>query len=45
MAIQSVKRFADPRDTAAFAVFFASDSDESVARQMLPKDNDLQKAS
>jgi NAD(P)-dependent dehydrogenase (short-subunit alcohol dehydrogenase family) len=45
MAIQSLKRFVDPRDIAALAVFLASDAGKSISGQMLPIDNDIQAAS
>ena len=45
MAIQSIKRFVDPRDIAALAVFLASDSAKSISGQLLPIDNDMQKVS
>jgi len=44
MSIQSVKRFVDPRDIAALAVFIASDAAKSISGQMLPIDNDMQRA-
>jgi NAD(P)-dependent dehydrogenase (short-subunit alcohol dehydrogenase family) len=45
MSIQSLKRFVDPRDIAAMAVFLASDAGKSISGQMLPIDNDIQAAS
>lgn len=45
MSIQSLQRFVDPRDIAALAVFLASDAAKSISGQMLPIDNDAQKAS
>ena len=45
MAAQSIKRLVDPRDIAALAVFLASDAGKSIWGQMLPLDNDMQKAS
>jgi NAD(P)-dependent dehydrogenase (short-subunit alcohol dehydrogenase family) len=45
MSIQSLQRFVDPRDIAAMAVFLASDAGKSISGQMLPVDNDMQKAS
>jgi NAD(P)-dependent dehydrogenase (short-subunit alcohol dehydrogenase family) len=45
MAVQSLKRFVDPRDIAALAVFLASDAAKSISGQMLPIDNDMQQAS
>lgn len=44
MAGQSIKRFVDPRDVAALAVFLASDGGKSISGQMLPIDNDMQRA-
>ncbi|HKP12823.1 MAG TPA: SDR family oxidoreductase [Blastocatellia bacterium] len=35
----------DPRDIAALAVFLASDAAKSISGQMIPIDNDMQKAS
>ena len=45
MAAQSIKRLVDPRDIAALAVFLASDAGKSISGQMLPIDNNMQKAS
>jgi NAD(P)-dependent dehydrogenase (short-subunit alcohol dehydrogenase family) len=45
MAIQSVKRFVDPKDIAALALFLASDAGKSISGQMIPIDNDMQAAS
>lgn len=45
MAAQSIKRLVDPRDIAALAVFLASDAGKSISGQILPIDNDMQKAS
>jgi NAD(P)-dependent dehydrogenase (short-subunit alcohol dehydrogenase family) len=45
MSIESIKRFVDPRDIAALAVFLASDAGKSISGQMPPIDNDSQKAS
>jgi len=45
MSIQSLQRFVDPRDIAAMAVFLASDAGKSISGQLLPIDNDMQKAS
>jgi NAD(P)-dependent dehydrogenase (short-subunit alcohol dehydrogenase family) len=45
MSIQSLKRLVEPRDIAALAVFLASDAAKSISGQMLPIDNDMQKAS
>jgi NAD(P)-dependent dehydrogenase (short-subunit alcohol dehydrogenase family) len=43
--LESIKRLVDPRDIAALAVFLASDAGKSISGQMLPIDNDMQKAS
>ena len=45
MAAQSIKRLVDPRDIAALAVFLASDAGKPISGQMLPIDNDMQRAS
>jgi NAD(P)-dependent dehydrogenase (short-subunit alcohol dehydrogenase family) len=45
MDIQSLKRFVDPKDIAALALFLASDAGKSISGQMLPIDNDMQMAS
>jgi NAD(P)-dependent dehydrogenase (short-subunit alcohol dehydrogenase family) len=45
MSIQSLKRFVDPRNIAALCVFLASGAGKSISAQMLPIDNDAQKAS
>jgi len=45
LATQSIKRFVDPRDIAALALFLASDSAKSISGQILPIDNDMQQAS
>ncbi|HWH40005.1 MAG TPA: SDR family oxidoreductase [Usitatibacter sp.] len=42
LAAQSIKRFVDPRDIAALAVFLASDAAKSISGQMLLIDNDMQ---
>lgn len=44
MASQSLKRFVDPRDVAAMAVFLASDAGKSISGQALCIDNDMHKA-
>jgi NAD(P)-dependent dehydrogenase (short-subunit alcohol dehydrogenase family) len=44
MSIQSLKRFLDPKDIAALALFLASDAGKSISGQMLPIDNDSLKA-
>jgi NAD(P)-dependent dehydrogenase (short-subunit alcohol dehydrogenase family) len=43
-SIQSLKRFVDPKDIAALALFLASDAGKSISGQMLPIDNDSLKA-
>ena len=45
LANQSIKRFVDPADIAALAVFLASDAGRSISGQMLPIDGDSQSAS
>lgn len=45
LANQSLKRFVDPADIAALAVFLASDAGRSISGQMLPIDGDSQSAS
>jgi NAD(P)-dependent dehydrogenase (short-subunit alcohol dehydrogenase family) len=40
MAAQSIKAMIGPTDTAARAVFLASDAGESIGGQVLPIDND-----
>ncbi len=42
MSIQSLKRFVDPKDIAALAVFLTSDAGKSISGQVLPIDNDAQ---
>lgn len=44
-SIQSLKRFVDPKDIAALAVFLASDAGKSISGQLLPIDNDSHTAS
>jgi NAD(P)-dependent dehydrogenase (short-subunit alcohol dehydrogenase family) len=44
MAAQSIKATVDPKDIAALAVFLASDAGKSISGQVLPIDNDRQKA-
>ncbi len=44
MAAQSLRRFVDPKDIAALALFLASDAGKSISGQMLPIDNDMQYA-
>jgi NAD(P)-dependent dehydrogenase (short-subunit alcohol dehydrogenase family) len=43
-AAQSIKAMIDPKDIAALAVFLASDAGKSISGQVLPIDNDRQKA-
>jgi NAD(P)-dependent dehydrogenase (short-subunit alcohol dehydrogenase family) len=42
---QSIKRFVDPADIAALAVFLASDAGRSISGQLIPIDGDSQSAS
>ena len=44
MAAQSIKAINDPKDIAALAVFLASDAAKSISGQVLPIDNDRQRA-
>jgi len=44
MAEQSIKDMIDPKDIAALAVFLASDAGKSISGQVLPIDNDRQRA-
>ena len=44
MAEQSIKAMVDPKDIAALAVFLASDAAKSISGQVLPIDNDRQRA-
>lgn len=44
LANQSLKRFVDPKDIAALALFLASDSARSISGQMIPIDGDSQTA-
>jgi len=44
MAEQSIKGLIDPKDIAALAVFLASDAGKSISGQVLPIDNDRQRA-
>ena len=43
-AAQSIKAFIDPRDIAQLAVFLASPAAKSISGQVIPIDNDRQKA-
>lgn len=45
LANQSIKRFVDPKDIAALAVFLASDAGRSISGQIIPVDGDSQSAS
>jgi hypothetical protein len=45
MAEQSIKEMIDPKDIAALAVFLTSDAGKSISGQVLPIDNDRQRAS
>lgn len=45
LANQSIKRFVDPADIAALAVFLASDAGQSISGQMIAIDGDSQSAS
>ncbi len=45
LANQSIKRFVDPADIAAMAVFLASQAGRSISGQMIPIDGDSQSAS
>jgi NAD(P)-dependent dehydrogenase (short-subunit alcohol dehydrogenase family) len=44
MAEQSIKAMIDPKNIAALAVFLASDAAKSISGQVLPIDNDRQRA-
>jgi NAD(P)-dependent dehydrogenase (short-subunit alcohol dehydrogenase family) len=44
MAEQSIKEMIDPKDIAQLAVFLASDAAKSISGQVLPIDNDRQRA-
>jgi len=44
MAAQSIKAMIDPKDIAALAVFLASDAAKAISGQVLPIDNDRQRA-
>jgi NAD(P)-dependent dehydrogenase (short-subunit alcohol dehydrogenase family) len=41
---QSIKQMVDPKDIAALAVFLASDAAKAISGQVIPIDNDRQKA-
>jgi NAD(P)-dependent dehydrogenase (short-subunit alcohol dehydrogenase family) len=44
MAEQSIKEMIDPKDIARLAVFLASDAAKSISGQVMPIDNDRQRA-
>ncbi len=44
MAAQSIKAMIKPADIAALAVFLAPDAAKSISGQVLPIDNDRQRA-
>ena len=44
MANQSIKAMVEPKDIAALALFLASDAAKAISGQVLPIDNDRQKA-
>ena len=44
MAEQSIKAMIDPKDIVALAMFLASDAAKSIIGQVLPIDNDRQRA-
>ena len=44
MTAQSIKAMIKPADIAELAVFLASDAAESIGGQVLPIDNDRQRA-
>jgi enoyl-[acyl-carrier-protein] reductase (NADH) len=44
LSAQSIKAMVDPKDIAALAVFLASDSAKSISGQVIPVDNDRQRA-
>ena len=44
MAAQSIKAMIDPKNIAALAVFLASDAAKSISGQVLPIDNERQRA-
>ena len=44
IAAQSIKAMIEPADIAALAVFLASDAAKSISGQVLPIDNDGQRA-
>jgi NAD(P)-dependent dehydrogenase (short-subunit alcohol dehydrogenase family) len=44
MSEQSIKQMVDPKDIAQLAVFLASDAAKAISGQVIPIDNDRQKA-
>ena len=44
LAEQSIKAMVDPKDIAALAVFLASDAAKAISGQVIPIDNDRQRA-
>ena len=44
LAAASIKTMIDPKDIAQLAVFLASDAAKSISGQVIPIDNDRQKA-
>ena len=44
LAAASIKAMVDPRDIAQLAVFLASDAAKAISGQVIPIDNDRQKA-
>jgi enoyl-[acyl-carrier-protein] reductase (NADH) len=44
LAAASIKAMIDPKDIAQLAVFLASDAAKSISGQVIPIDNDRQKA-
>jgi NAD(P)-dependent dehydrogenase (short-subunit alcohol dehydrogenase family) len=44
MSEQSIKQMVDPKDIAALAVFLASDAAKAISGQVIPIDNDRQRA-
>jgi NAD(P)-dependent dehydrogenase (short-subunit alcohol dehydrogenase family) len=45
LALQSVKRFVDPKDIAALCLFLTSEAGKSISGQVIPIDNDAHQAS
>jgi enoyl-[acyl-carrier-protein] reductase (NADH) len=44
MSEQSIKQMVDPKDIAQLAVFLASDAAKAISGQVIPIDNDRQRA-